>query len=170
MSTGPNAQALGQMCGELLDREEAHLHATLGRLTRVRQLLAGGSLEALSGAAEEALAAAGELDDLSASRTRFRQAAAAALGLAPAGVTVGRVAERLPAGQAAAVLARRAQIRALAEEVQRLNHTNATVAWWCLDFVQQVFAGLHGRPPGGRYGASGRPQQSAGASTWQGQG
>ncbi len=161
---------LGDLCQELLDREEAQLQATLQRLAQVRGLLAGAAPEALAAAAGEALAAAQAVEELTAGRERFRRAAAAALGLPEAAVTVGRVAERLPPALAAAVLTRRQEVRALAEEVQRLNETNATVAWWCLDFVQQVFAGLQGQPAGGRYGASGRAQQSAAGFTWQARG
>jgi hypothetical protein len=136
----------------------------------IRQMLASSRPDALALAQEMSLMAAGTVAELQRHREEFRRTAASALQVQPAEVTLSLAAHHLPQEESNLVLAGRDRLRELATEVAQANHANAIVAWWCLDFVQQVFAAIQGLGSGTRYGIAGKVQPMVFGPTWQGQG
>src|SRR6516162_2497122 len=86
-------------------------------------------------------------------------ASAALLGVPPEAVTLDLLADRLPE-----FAETRARIRQRADEVRRLNDSNATLLYYCLDFLQRFFERLTGRPHDGRYGPAGKRTAVPGGS------
>jgi len=163
-------QELVRLCDDLVTQEETHLQETLAALHQVRQLMVVGPSETLAGALASALNADALVAQVQHRRTHFRQSASAMLGVPAGSVTLRAAAEALPPEEGRRVLDRRRRLQELATEVDRANHANALVVWWCMDFVQQVFAELKGSPLAGRYGADGKVQTAGFGPTWQSQG
>ncbi|HYV38342.1 MAG TPA: flagellar export chaperone FlgN [Gemmataceae bacterium] len=166
----PPGTPLAGLCRSLVAQEETALQATLADLRHVRQMLASTEPQALARALQSALQGASMVGKLQEKRHEFRQAAARILHVAPASVTLSLVAEHLPAPEAEPIWHGKRRLQQLAQDVSHINHGNAIVAWWCLNFVQQVFAGLMGQSAGSRYGAAGKAQPAVCGPTWQGQG
>ncbi len=134
--------ALRDVRAGLLDRDQAALGAALDRHS--------GMIPAA--------------DELRRARAAFQAAAGELLGVAPASVTLDLLAARLPADAAGPVAETRARLRQTAAEVEQLNGSNASLLYYCLDFLQRFFDGLTGRPRDGRYGPAGRPAPASGGS------
>jgi hypothetical protein len=159
----PPDESLSLLCLEQLAREEAHLEAALAALQDVRAALLSKDHAALGVALVRHDATARAAAELTAHRDAFRQQAGAALGVPAESVTLDRLAERLP-GAAEPIAAARARLRQQAAEVERLNASNASLLYYCLDFLQRFFERLTGRPRDGRYGPAGKLAAAAGDS------
>jgi Rod binding domain-containing protein len=162
--------ALGRMSLALLTREESLLLAILAALERFRQNLASNVPGALTQAVEQCKEATALLGLVREQRDRFRQLVGSQLKVSPAAVTLRFVAEHVPTADAMSITLGRRRLRQLAEEIDRLSQSNALVIWWCLDFVQRVFAGILGHAAGGRYSAVGKIQPGASGSLLEAQG
>ena len=96
-------------------------------------------------------------------RTAFQEEAGALLGVPAASVTLDLLAGRLP-GAAGPIAEARARLRQQAAEVERLNASNASLLYYCLDFLRRFFERLTGRPRDGRYDPAGKPAAAVGGS------
>jgi hypothetical protein len=85
-------------------------------------------------------------------------------------VTLGLVEEHVPPAQTALITHWRQRLRELATEIEGVNRSNALIVWWCLNFVQGVFAAIQGHSTGGRYSALGKAEAGARGPIWQSQG
>jgi hypothetical protein len=176
MSTAPIVKPLPPgslvfgLCRALVTREESYLQTMLSALRQVRQMLGSSAPEALGDAVRQAVEAAGLVAKLRDQRDRFRQVTAKVLQVPVADVTLRLVAEHLPPGEAEVILAGRQRLFELAGAVEQVNHGNALVAWWCLDFIHQVFAQIQGHPVRARYSSKGKVHKAICGPTWQGQG
>jgi hypothetical protein len=166
----PESTALAQMCQTLMVQEESRLRACLAVLEQFRKTLASSAPGAPMQAAANCKEAACLLVQVREQRDQFQQAAANVLKVSPATLTLRMVAEHLPPHDSIVVMQGRQRLRELAEEIDRVNQGNALIVWWCLDFVQRVFAGIQGRASAGRYSAGGKVQAGACGPIWQGQG
>jgi FlgN protein len=162
--------SLAEMSLTLIAREESCLQACLAALEQFRKTLASSPLGAPMPAVANCKEAACLLVQVREQRDQFQLAAASVLKVSPAGLTLRMVAEHLPLPDSIVVMRGRQRLRELAEEIDRVNQGNALIIWWCLDFVQRVFAAIQGRPSAGRYGAGGKVQAGTCGPIWQGQG
>jgi hypothetical protein len=159
--THPANETLVQMCQELATRESAYLEAMLANLETVRSAVTAAEPECLVTALHPARAATAALSDLRQQRQQFRERAGSLLGVPAETVTLGQVANALPAALAEPVRQQRQRLRQLAVEVDRINQANALVIWWRLDFIQQVFAGIPALACTTRYSPDGGRLQAA---------
>jgi hypothetical protein len=159
----PPDDPLVRLCLEQLAREEAQLAATLAALTDIRAALLGKDHAALGDALVRHDATARGAAEATRLRDAFRQEAAARLGVPAESVSLELLAERLP-GAAGPIAAARERLRQQAAEAERLSAGNATLLYYCLDFLQRFFERLTGRPRDGRYGPAGRVAAAAGGS------
>ena len=158
------------LCRALVAREESYLQTVLSALRQVREMLGSGEPEALGDALRQAVEAAAVVTTLRQQRDRFRQVASNVLQVPAANVTLRLVVEHLPPEEAEVISAGRGRLRNLAAAVEQINHGNAVVVWWCLDFIHQVFAQIQGNPIRARYSSKGKVQKAVCGPTWQGQG
>jgi FlgN protein len=166
----PASTSLAEMCQALMVREESCLRACLAALEQFRKTLASNAPGAPMQAAANCKEAACLLVQVREQRDQFQQAAANVLEVSPATLTLRMVAEHLPLSDSIVVMRGRHRLRELAEEIDRVNQGNALIIWWCLDFVQRVFAAIQGHPSAGRYSAGGKVQAGVCGPIWQGQG
>ncbi len=162
MSSTPH-DPLARLCLDHLAREEAHLAATLAALLDIRAALLGKDHAALAAALVRHDATARATDELTRSRDAFRDRAGALLGVPITSVTLDLLAARLP-GAAAPITEARARLQQQAAEVERVNASNASLLYYCLDFLRRFFERLTGRPRDGRYGPAGKLTASFGPS------
>lgn len=134
-------------------REEDALANQLAVGKALRAALLAGHGGRLEEIARQAAAAGG---DLSSERARFRETAAAMLGVAARDVTLSAVAGALLPGQEEVMTRRQLRLRQLAAEVEQLCQSNAALIYYGLDFLQRFLADLTGEAAGGRYGAAGQ--------------
>jgi hypothetical protein len=159
----PPDDSLTRLCLEHLAREEAQLAATLAALTDIRAALLGKDHAALGDALVRHDATVRAAEEATRRRDAFRQEAGALLGVPAESVTLDLLAERLPAA-AGPITDARARLRQQAAEAERLSAGNATLLYYCLDFLQRFFERLTGRPRDGRYGPAGRVAAAPGGS------
>jgi hypothetical protein len=112
---------------------------------------------ALGAALSRHQATARRAEALSLRRAAFQQEASAHLGVPAESVTLELLAGRLPAPAAGRVAEARANLRHTAAEVERLSASNASLVYYCLDFLRRFFVRLTGGLPDGRYGPTGAP-------------
>jgi len=148
----PACDRLAQLSLAHVVREQAQLDATRVALGDVRAALTR----------HQATVRAAEA--VCRDRAAFRQEAADLLGVPPASVTLDLLVARLPADAAGPVAEARTRLRQQAAEVQRLNDSNASLVYYCLDFLQRFFDRLTGRPRDGRYGPAGTLAAACGGS------
>jgi hypothetical protein len=151
----PSLERLVPLCLEHVAREEAQLDATLASLRAVREALLGSDRTALEGALERHRGTARDAEVTRLRRVAFQQEAAALLGVPADAVTLDLLVARLPAGAAGRLADARARLQQQADEARRLNDSNATLLYYCLDFLRRFFDGLIGHAHDGRYGAAG---------------
>lgn len=145
-------------------REQAQLDATRVALGDVRAALLDRDHAALGAALTRHQATVRAAEAVCRDRAAFRQEAADLLGVPPASVTLDLLVARLPADAAGPVAEARTRLRQQAAEVQRLNDSNASLVYYCLDFLQRFFDRLTGRPRDGRYGPAGTLAAACGGS------
>jgi len=165
-----NQAQLAALCQAVLVREQALLRAILTALQQCHRNLASNDPAAMAQAVEHCKVAASMIGQVHAHRDQFRQAAACILEVEPALVTLRLAAKHLPPAEASFVNRERQRLIALGEEIQRVHQGNAVIVWWCLDFVQRVFAAIQGNVIGSRYSAGGKAQAGSCGPLWQGQG
>ena len=119
---------------------------------------------ALGAALSRHQATARRAEELGRCRVAFQQEAADQLGVPAESVTLELLAGRLPAPTARRVAEARANLRHTAAEVERLSASNASLVYYCLDFLRRFFARLTGGLPDGRYGPTGAPAAASGGS------
>ncbi len=157
-SAATAAPTLSSLCREHLESEESLLTATRDALRTTRAALLGHTPASADAARQQQEAATRSAAALAASRRQLQAVAAAALDLPPEHVTFRKIAELLPADDAAAVRAAADRLRLLADEVDRLNRANASLLLHSLTFLNGLFADLTGTPTeGAPYGPAGRP-------------
>jgi hypothetical protein len=144
-------------------REEQHLAATLAALHDIRAALLGKDHAALADALARHDATARAAPELTRRRDSFRQEVGALLGVPAESVTLELLAGRLPAA-AGPIVEARARLQHQAAEVERLTASNATLLYYCLDFLRRFFERLTGRPRDGRYDPAGRVATALGGS------
>jgi hypothetical protein len=145
---------LARLCLEHVAREEAQLGATRDAVGAIRDALLGKNQDALAAALERHEEAARRGEELNLRRDAFRRDVARKLGVPHESVTLDLLADRFP-DMAGAIAQSQARLRQLAAEVERLNHSNAALLSYCLDFLQRFFDQLTGTPRVRRYGPSG---------------
>jgi hypothetical protein len=159
-----SSEGLARLCLDHVAHEQAQLGAALALLNDVRAALLGRDHAALAGALARHRATAGGAEETTRRRADFQRQAADFLGVPPASVTLDLLAARLPADAAGHVADARARLRQLAADVERLNASNASLLYYCLDFLRRFFDQLTGRPRDGRYGPAGTPAAAPAAS------
>jgi hypothetical protein len=159
-----SSEGLARLCLDHAADEQAQLEATLAFLQDVRAALLGKDHAALAGVLERHQATARQAAAMADRRAAFQREAADVLGVAPEAVTLDLLADRLPADAAGPVADARDRLRRMAAEVERLNTSNATLLYHCLDFFRRFFDRLTGCPRDGRYGPEGKPAAATGGS------
>lgn len=153
MASPPSLVAAWREC---LEREEAHLAATLEGLRAVRAALLQRHVDpgdpVWTRLEEMGRGAAAVRKD----REAFRRRLAAATGLAPEEITLDRCLARDEAG-AEEVRRCRARVRALAAETEAVLRANAQLMVCYLEFCRRFFEEIGGQAgAGAAYGPGGR--------------
>lgn len=150
---------------ELLDhmqREELAFQATLEQLRNSRQALLQRELAELHQAftiLNETLQVA---ETMRPRREKLMKEIAAAFESPSTPRTLRSVAALLPEQPRQQLLACRARLNTMAEEINRLNLANATLVHHSLDLVQSVLEKMSGRTPANKsYAATGRRQETS---------
>jgi hypothetical protein len=160
----PPNQWLARLCLDHVAHEQAQLDATLAALQDVRAALLGRDHAALGAALDRHQATAGLAEELRHRRTAFQREVGDHLGIPSESVTLELIVSHLPADAAAAVADARAGLRRTVAEVELLSNNNASLLYYCLDFLRRFFDRLTGRLPDGRYGPTGAPAAASGGS------
>jgi FlgN protein len=160
----PAAERLARLCLEQVAHEQAHIAATLAGLRDVRAALLGQDQTALGAALARHETTARGGDELGLRRAAFQKEAGELLDVSAASVTLDLLAAHLPADAAGPIAEARARLRQQAIEVERLSSSNASLLYYCLDFLQRFFDRLTDRPRDGRYGPAGKVAPTSGGS------
>jgi hypothetical protein len=158
----PATAELARLSAELIEREEAHLAAVLESLGAVAAGLRGNDAAALAATLQlqDSLAHAGL--QVRQARQAFREAAAKALHVSPAAVTLEAVSRSLSPLESRRVLLARARLRSLTRAVEDRMRRIALLTHHYLDFLQKFFAQITGgQPQCDRYGPQGRLRPAA---------
>jgi hypothetical protein len=152
---------LFQLALEHAGREEQALEAQLAAGHVLRDALVSAAADRLERLHQQQAGVMDEAGRLKEQRRRFRQHAAAILGIPTGDVNLSAVVARLLPGQGEALAQRQRRLRDLGGEVERLSQNNAALIYYGLDFLQRFVADLTGEYGASRYSAAGRRQRPA---------
>lgn len=147
-----------QLVDELLDRlteEEALLRDALASLADLHSALCRGELEAINAIRPRQEAVAAALTDRAGVRSAAAAALAAAVGLAPGGLTLSALAARLPGPTGAGLLAARDRLASVAAEVGNFQRRNANLITYLRSYFRCVLSVLAVGDAPVRYGPTG---------------
>jgi hypothetical protein len=160
----PADQRLARLCLDQVAREQLQLDATLIALDDIRTALLSKDHAALTAALAQHESTIGGSEETCRARVAFQQEAGALLGVPAPTITLDLLISRLPGEVAGIVADARTRLRQQAAAVERLNNSNASLLYHCLDFLQRFFDRATGRPCDGRYGPAGKRTAVSGCS------
>jgi hypothetical protein len=154
------AAEIAEDCLNHLEREEQALQSALETLGVVRAAALAGDVARLEALQDPQAEAAQVTRALTAEREVLRRRIAAILRVPASGATLMALADHCgPAGARLNLAARR--VRELADRVDRLNLSNATLLEYCLGFTRRVLRDLTGGgTPAESYGPDGAVAES----------
>lgn len=164
------AGILRTLCETYVSGEEMALNRTVSSVRAIRATLLKGGIEELERSLQLQQEGAAVAAVWRRQRDQFRQDAAACLGMPAESITLGRLLEHLPPGDAEPIRRARQRLRTLAAQVEQLNRGNRILMRYTLDFFQQFFVGLTGGRGSGIYARSGKQQPAACHSLMQARG
>ena len=147
-------------CLAHLEEEEAFLEATRNSLQSLRTELIRGRLPELTQALEvqEGLSQIGA--ELELRRLRVQEELAHSLGTSRSEATILRFADYIQGEMGDRLRDRRIRVRALAQEIDEINRSNALLAGHCAGLLQELLIEITGTSGGGqRYGHIGVYQE-----------